>query len=53
MTKIEMKNEISYKISIMLIGSLLKNGVITQAEYKKIDKLNQKSFPVEFAELYP
>lgn len=42
-------NELNYQRSVKLLGKLLEEGMITQAEYTKIDKLNRISFTPKLA----
>ena len=44
--------EVRYSISRKLLDLMLKNGFITEDEYKKIDDLNRKSFAPEVSEVY-
>jgi hypothetical protein len=45
-------NEIKYKTALSLLNSMLEKGLITLAELKEIDRLNQNSFTPCLAEVY-
>lgn len=45
-------NEVQYKIAIKLLKILLRNEIITQDEYQKIDVLNQQTFTPELSQVY-
>ena len=51
MTDIQMKNEINYKKSVLVLERLLRFGLITREQAEKIDTLNRKSFPPILAQL--
>lgn len=52
MSKTQEANEVQYKIAIKLLNILLRNGIITPAEYKKIDDLNRQTFTPELSQVY-
>lgn len=52
MLKSQEANEVSYKISLKLLNILLRNGIITSAEYEEIDRLNRQTFSPELAKVY-
>ena len=39
-------NEVKYKVALKLLDIMLRNGIISPAEYKKIDELNRESFTI-------
>ena len=45
MTDIQMKNEINYKKSVLVLERLLHFGLVSEEQAKAIDALNRKSFP--------
>lgn len=45
-------NEVRYHVAHKLLNLMLKNGFITEDEYKKIDALNRKTFSPELSEVY-
>ncbi len=45
MTDIQIKNEINYKKSVLVLERLLRFGLLTEEQAKAIDALNRKSFP--------
>ena len=51
MTDIQMKNEINYKKSILVLERLLHFGLISEEQAKAIDALNRKSFPPVLGQL--
>lgn len=51
MTDIQMKNEINYRKSVLVLERLLCFGLITKEQAEKIDALNRKSFPPLLAQL--
>jgi len=54
MTKEQMTAEIKYQASIAPFVSMLKNGLITADEYRKIDTiLTQKYRPIFVRYIYP
>mgnify|MGYP006996114140 CR=1 FL=1 len=46
------KREVRYSISRKLLDLMLKNGFITEDEYKKIDQLNRETFSPELSKVY-
>jgi len=47
MTKEQLKDEMSYRVSISIVKKLLNKGLITKQEYKKIDtKLTKNYNPI-------
>lgn len=46
------KQEVRYSISRKLLDLMLKNGFITEDEYKKIDQLNRETFSPELSKVY-
>lgn len=52
MSKEQTANEVKYKITLKLLAILLRNGLITQEEYEKIDDLNRQTFLPELAKVY-
>lgn len=52
MSKNQMSNEIKYKIALFLLESLLSKGIITFAEYQEADKVNQRLYTPQLAEIY-
>ncbi len=45
MTDKQIKNEINYKKSVLVLERLLRFGLVTREQAEKIDLLNRKSFP--------
>jgi hypothetical protein len=43
---------IKYKVMLKLLDIMLRNGIITPAEYKKIDDLNRQTFTPELSKVY-
>lgn len=52
MSKTQEANEVQYKLAIKLLNILLRKGIITPAEYKKIDDLNRQTFTPELSQVY-
>ena len=52
MTHEQVKNEINYRKSVLILNKLLEKGFITQEQYREIDLLNRKSFPPYLEKLY-
>jgi predicted transcriptional regulator len=52
MTKEQCKCEIQYKMALKMLNVLLRRGVVTEEEYRKIDSLNRQSFSPQLARLY-
>lgn len=51
MTDIQMKNEINYKKSVLVLERLFRFGLITREQAERIDALNRKAFPPLLAQL--
>lgn len=45
-------SEVRYSISRKLLDLMLKNGFISEEEYRKIDALNRETFSPELSEVY-
>ena len=45
-------NEVKYKVALKLLNIMLRNGLISSAEYEKIDELNRQTFTPELAKVY-
>lgn len=52
MSECQMANEVKYKVALKLLDIMLRNGLISSAEYKKIDELNRQTFSPELAKVY-
>jgi len=52
MSKNQTANEVKYKVAVKLLNIMLRNGLISPAEYKKIDELNRQTFTPELSEVY-
>jgi hypothetical protein len=52
MSRTQMSNEIKYKVALSLLKSLLEKGFITLEEYQEVDKVNQRLYTPQFAEVY-
>jgi len=52
MSKTQMSNEIKYKAALSLLKSLFEKGLITLEEYTEVDKVNQRLYTPQFAEVY-
>ena len=52
MSKEQAANEVKYKITLKLLNILLRNDLITQEEYEKIDELNRQPFQPQLAKVY-
>ncbi len=52
MSKTQEANEVKYKVALKLLDIMLSKGIITAAEYRKIDALNRQTFTPELAEVY-
>ena len=52
MTHAQIVNEVNYRRSIQYLNCLLNRGLITQEQYKAIDKLNVASFSPFLKDLY-
>ena len=51
MTDMQIKNEINYKKSVLVLERLLRFRLISEEQAKAIDALNRKSFPPLLAQL--
>jgi hypothetical protein len=52
MSKSQETNEVKYKVALKLLNIMLRNGLISSAEYEKIDELNRQTFSPELAKVY-
>ena len=52
MSKNQETNEVKYKVALKLLNIMLRNGLISSAEYEKIDELNRQTFSPELAKVY-
>ena len=52
MTKKQSKCEVQYKMAQKMLGILLRRGLVSEEEYKKIDDLNRQSFSPQLAKVY-
>lgn len=52
MSRFQEANEVQYKITVKLLNIMLRNGIITTEEYKKIDHLNRQTFTPELSQVY-
>ncbi|AEY67547.1 SHOCT domain-containing protein [Clostridium sp. BNL1100] len=52
MSKNQTANEVKYKVALKLLDIMLRNGIITPDEYKKIDALNRQTFTPELSKVY-
>jgi hypothetical protein len=52
MTEEQMRNEVMYKISVVMLKNMLEKGIITKKEYDEINILNLETFSPELKELY-
>ena len=52
MSKTQAANEVKYKVSLKLLNIMLRNGIISGEEYKKIDLLNRETFTPELSKVY-
>jgi hypothetical protein len=52
MSKNQTANEVKYKVALKLLDIMLRNGLITPDEYKKIDTLNRQTFTPELSKVY-
>jgi len=51
MSQEQFHNELNYSRAVKLLQKMLAEGLITQEEYTKIDRLNRISFTPELAPL--
>jgi len=52
MSKTQEANEVKYKAALRLLDIMLRRGLISPEEYKKIDDLNRQTFTPELSEVY-
>ncbi len=52
MTDTQVRNEINYRRSVLVMKRLLQFGLITEEQAKQIDMLNRESFPPLLEQLY-
>jgi len=52
MAKRQEANEVKYKVALKFLDIMLKGGLISPAEYKKIDDLNRQTFMPELSKVY-
>lgn len=52
MSKVQAANEVQYKISLKLLNIMLRTGIITSDEYRKIDDLDRQTFTPELSKVY-
>ena len=52
MSKDQSANEVKYKVALKLLDIMFRNGLISPAEYKKIDELNRQTFTPELSKVY-
>lgn len=52
MTKEQSKCEVQYKMAQKMLDILLRRGLVSEEEYKKIDDLNRQSFSPQLAKVY-
>lgn len=52
MSKNQAVNEVKYKVAVKLLDIMLRNGLISPVEYKKIDQLNRQTFSPELSGVY-
>ena len=52
MSKIQEANEVKYKVAVKLLSIMMRNGIISSEEYKKIDVLNRETFMPELSKVY-
>lgn len=52
MSKEQSRQEVQYKIALKMLKILLRRGIVTEDEYKKIDTLNRQSFSPQLAKVY-
>lgn len=45
-------NEVKYKVTVKLLDIMIRNGIITASEYRKIDALNRQTFMPELSKVY-
>ena len=52
MSRNQAANEVKYKVDLKLLDIMLRNGLISPEEYKKIDDLNRQMFTPELSKVY-
>ena len=52
MTKEQSKGEVQYKMALKMLDILMRRGIVSEEEYKKIDDLNRQSFSPQLAKVY-
>lgn len=52
MSKEQSRQEVQYKMALKMLEILLRRGIVTEDEYKKIDTLNRQSFSPQLAKVY-
>jgi len=52
MTKEQSQREIQYKMARKMLSILLNRGIITDAEFEEIEKLNRQTFSPQLAKVY-
>ena len=52
MTKEQSQCEVQYKMAQKMLDILLRRGIVTEEERKKIDELNHQSFSPQLAKVY-
>ena len=52
MSESQEANEVKYKVALKLLNIMLRNGLISPAEYEKVDELNRETFSPELAKVY-
>ena len=53
MTTAELQNEIYYKMALGIINKMLQKDLITEDEFKKIDRLNRETFKPGLVKIMP
>ena len=49
MTKEQSKGEVQYKMALKMLDILMRRGIVSEEEYKKIDHMNRQSFSPQLA----
>lgn len=52
MSRIQEVNEVKYKVTLKLLDIMMRNGIISSDEYRKIDNLNRLTFMPELSKIY-
>lgn len=52
MSQEQIIHEVQYKTALHILNSMLKKGMITLSEYRKIDEMNRISFSPDLVEVY-